>query len=70
MKPIDETSFNEPQLQALLGPIPLQAAAMPRIRERLGREVERRRQELLEGAVYGGFAFAAVAWAFISVLPP
>ncbi len=54
---------------SLLGPIPLSQAAHRRIRLRLSVEVERRRQELVEGAFYGGFALAAVVWAVIAVIP-
>ena len=59
----------EADLVGLLGPIPLSQAAHRRIRLRLSVEVERRRQELVEGAFYGGFALAAVVWAVIAVIP-
>ncbi len=45
--------------------IPLSADAQRRLRVRLGREVEARRLELLEGALHGGFALAAVAWTIL-----
>lgn len=45
-----------------LGELPLEPAASRRLRVRLGAEVEARRLELLEGALHGGFAVAAVVW--------
>lgn len=59
--------MNERELGAL-GPVPLPPEAERRIRARLAQEVERRRAELLEGALYGGFAVAAVAWALLMVV--
>lgn len=48
-----------------LADLPLSADAQRRMRVRLGREVEARRLELLEGALHGGFALAAVAWTLL-----
>lgn len=59
----------EDDIAAGLGPLPLAPEAERRIRARVAVEVERRRGELLEGALYGGFALAAVVWAIAGVLP-
>ena len=57
------------QMAALLAPIPLSEAAGRRIAGRIRREVEARRRELLESALHGGFALAAVAWALLICSP-
>ena len=54
---------------APLPPLPLEPDAARRIQARVRREVDARRQELLEGALYGGFALAAVAWTLLILLP-
>ena len=63
------TDPHDPGLADALGPIALAPAADRRIRARIGVEVERRRAMALEGALHGGFALAAVVWAFLVVLP-
>lgn len=57
--PIDDLVRRE------LADLPLAPDAQRRMRVRLGREVEARRLELLEGALHGGFALAAVAWTLL-----
>jgi len=57
--PIDDLVLPE------LADLPLPPDAQRRMRVRLGREVDARRLELLEGALHGGFALAAVAWTLL-----
>jgi hypothetical protein len=60
--------FDDKHIAEALPPVPLDPPAARRIRVRLGVEVEARRAQLLEGALYGGFALAAVAWALFVVV--
>ena len=48
-----------------LGELPLDPQAARRVRGRLGAEVEARRLEVIEGALHGGFAIAALAWTLL-----
>ena len=55
-------------LAGALTPVPLTDDGARRIRVRLGTEVEARRAALLDGALHGGFAVAAVAWTLFIVI--
>ncbi len=55
-------------IRGAFSPIPLSDAASRRIRPRIAVEVDRRRIALLDGALHGGFALAAVAWTLLMVV--
>lgn len=63
------SELDDKRVAEALGPLPLTPRTARRIGDRLRTEVDARRTMALEGALYGGFALAAVVWAIAVVMP-